>query len=497
MAVDYDVIVVGAGPGGTCCAALLAKKGLKVLLLDKNAKVGGKTMDIEIKGTHGERWATGGFAVRSGPFHDVYKALGIESKLKVVAKPIVAIYRRSGMTWKQARKPPQEVAIDMENYTGMDPNLLFDQWGLKGKDREIALQVMVEMASWMPEQIEKLDDITMTDWFAQRPEIPYPFKRYIFYVTQVMQECLPDIAPMSMVSGIFNYGSQPMGYPKGGYGHVTEVVGEAFKDLGGKLVTKSRVERIIVEKGRATGVTTKDALYRAPIVVSDAGIQPTVLNLVGEEHFDKSYVAYIKGLLPSLGYNGVRYILREKVLPHALYQIWSDNSWWDLKEYLRLKSGGAPKDVTIALMVPSNYDPDLAPPGKQVLVFGTNCSPDTRDAAMLKTLTQRMEEQLAGIFPDIGPAIESKSYAGPREVAALSRDEAMPGMGGEFNLAISIGQTGKYKPSARSPVPGLYYVGMDAGSTKRLLGVNNPVDSALNVTQMVYQYYLDRKFAGH
>jgi prolycopene isomerase len=355
---------------------------------------------------------------------------------------------------------------------------------------------MMEMASWTPEQLDKLDDITMTDWFDRRPEIPYPVKRYIFYVTQVMQECLPDITPMSMVSGIFHYGAQPMGYPIGGYGHVTEVVAETFKDLGGKLVTKARVERVVVEKGRAIGVMTKDALYRAPVVVSSAGIQPTVLKLVGEEHFDKSYVAYIKGLLPSLGYNGVRYVLREKVLPHALYQIWSDDSWWDLKEYLRIKNGGAPKDVTIALIVPSNYDPDMAPPGKQVLIFGTNCSPDTRDEAMLKALNKRMEEQMAEIFPEVGPAIEYKTHAGPRDVAALSRDEALPGTGGEFNLAISIGQTGKYKPSARSPIPGLYYVGMDAGSTKRLLGSNGPVDSAINVAQMVYQYYLDRQFAG-
>jgi phytoene dehydrogenase-like protein len=241
---------------------------------------------------------------------------------------------------------------------------------------------------------------------------------------------------------------------------------------------------------------TKDAVYRAPIIVSDAGIQPTVLKLVSEKYFDKSYIAYVKGLLPSLGYNGVRYILKEKVLPHALYQIWSDNSWWDLKEYMRIKNGGEPKDVTIAMIVPSNYDPDMAPPGKQVIVFGTNCSPDTRDESMLKILNKRMEEQLAEIFPEIVPAIESKTYAGPREVAKLSRDAALPGMGGEFNLAISIGQTGKYKPMAKSPKPGLYYVGMDAGSSKRLLGSNGAVDSAINVAQMVYQYHLDHDFAG-
>jgi prolycopene isomerase len=496
MAAEYYVIIVGAGPGGTCCAALLAQKGLNVLLLDKNAKVGGKQMDTEVKGTHGERWATGGFAVRSGPFHDVYKTLGIETQLKVIAKPIAAIYRRSGMTWKEACLPPQMSVLDMENFKGREPNLLFDQLGVDNKDRDAAIKALAEMAFWTPEQLEKLDDITMSNWFDQRPEIPHPIRRYICYLTQVMQECLPEITPMSMASGIFNYGSQPMGYPKGGYGHVIEMVSEKFKDLGGKLLAKARVERIIVEDGHAVAVMTKDTVYRAPIIVSDAGIQPTVLKLVGEEYFDKSYLAYVKGLLPSLGYNGVRYILKEKVLPHALYQIWSDDSWWDLKEYMRIKNGGEPKDVTIAMIVPSNYDPDMAPPGKQVLVFGTNCSPDTRDEAMLKVLNKRMEEQLAEIFPEIVPAIESKRYAGPREVAALSRDAALPGMGGEFNLAISIGQTGKYKPSAKSPIPGLYYVGMDAGSNKRLLGSNNPVDSAINVAQMAYQYHMDRMFTG-
>jgi flavin-dependent dehydrogenase len=38
---DVDVIIVGAGMAGLTCGCLLAKKGLKVLIIEKNQKVGG------------------------------------------------------------------------------------------------------------------------------------------------------------------------------------------------------------------------------------------------------------------------------------------------------------------------------------------------------------------------------------------------------------------------------------------------------------------------
>jgi phytoene dehydrogenase-like protein len=46
---NYDVIVIGAGPGGSAAAALLAKEGKKVLLVDKNKSAGGKMMTIHDK----------------------------------------------------------------------------------------------------------------------------------------------------------------------------------------------------------------------------------------------------------------------------------------------------------------------------------------------------------------------------------------------------------------------------------------------------------------
>ena len=71
----------------------------------------------------------------------------------------------------------------------------------------------------------------------------------------------------------------------------------------------TRTEQILVEGGRVTGVQTKKGTFEAPIVISNAGLQPTVLKLVGEEHFDKSYANYVRELVPSYSLLGHRYFL--------------------------------------------------------------------------------------------------------------------------------------------------------------------------------------------
>ena len=44
------VVIVGAGPGGLAAALLLAKSGVKVTIVEKRARVGGRTSTIEQDG---------------------------------------------------------------------------------------------------------------------------------------------------------------------------------------------------------------------------------------------------------------------------------------------------------------------------------------------------------------------------------------------------------------------------------------------------------------
>jgi len=484
----YDAIVVGAGPGGCTCAALLAKKGLHVLLLDKNRRVGGKQMSASVKGYRGELWPTGGLPITGGAWIEAFRALGIESKFRIVLKDICMMFLRNGK-WLRA-------VTKMEPYE-MDPNALFDQWGMNDKEKEAGIQILTDFALMPPDKIDSLDDITVKEYCAKYEGMPRSIYEYLAFFTHGVNVGLVDLVPMSeMIKAFQRLTNQPLGYPLGGYGRMSEDFAQVVEDHGSEIKTGTRVERILVEDGRAAGVITRDAIFRSPIVVSDAGIQPTVLKLVGEQYFDKSYVSYVKSLLPSNGFTGSLYILKEPVLECGLYQAWSSEAWWDLDRQDEVKKGNMPQNLVICILVPTNYDPDMGPPGKQVVVAGTPCSPDPSDK-MISAIWKKTDLQMAEMFPEIVPVIESKGpYAGPAQVSALSRDHVLPGQGGEAcGLCVTIGQSGKYKPSAKSPIPGLFYVGFDAGSTA-YMGSQQAVESGLRVAPMVYHYHLEKRQAS-
>jgi phytoene dehydrogenase-like protein len=149
-----------------------------------------------------------------------------------------------------------------------------------------------------------------------------------------------------------------------------------------------------------------------------------------------------------------------------------------------MQNGDWPEIPLIAIDVPSAFDPGLVPvPGHQVANTQVFCSADPT-SSMGDEAIERAERVLAELYPDLRKHVIREERYGAGQISRMTRDSALPGCGGEaVGIAQVVGQVGVSKPNPRTPLPGLYIVGCDAGG--RGAGTHQAVDSGFNVAAMV------------
>ncbi|MBA7643731.1 hypothetical protein ES703_51464 [subsurface metagenome] len=463
--------MVGAGPGGAACAALLAKQGMKTLLLEKNDRAGGKALTLSSKGFSYELWPVAGGPSRSSRWEELIAELELDVELLAPENPVLSLYRLP--SGEYVPHQPLQAA-------GPTPPTPEESEGLS--------RFLNDMISLSPQEVDALDDVTWHE-FVSRYQMPRSVRSSLGMQANILF-VVPDdlLAASEMIKtmrDIMRGGATC--YFKGGYGKIFEGCAKAVERYGGEVRLRTRVERIAIEEGQVRGVVTDKGTFHAPIVISNAGIQPTVLKLVGEEHFDRGYVNYVKDLVPSLGLMGIRYFLSKPVFERPMYLTFSDDNYWNVERAERAKAGQLPEDVLVFVTVPSGYDPSLAPAGKQCALAATLCPPGA-DMEDPQIFWDKLEQTVAKIWPELPQHIEHKEYYGTADVSAVTREHVLPGQGGEcIGLGQIVGQCGQHKPSARAPIRGLFYVGTDAGGYG--CGTHHGVDSAFKVAHMALQYH--------
>ena len=488
---SYDAIVIGAGFGGSSCAGLLAKQGLDVLLTEKNNVSGGKAMSLAKNGFRYTAWVVIGAPVEGNLYQVVLDELEVaDLATLVVPEGSGSIYKTPG--GKYVRMPTT-------SSERLDPTVIFDWLEIPEQDRGPALQFFAEMTLMPPEQVKGLSGTSFGDWIAAAG-IPPALHAFIVSLCcdgmfMVPVDTLDAAEAVASLQAIFTRGGGI--FCEGGYGRVAEACCEAVRRYGGDVRMGTRVKRILVEEGRVSGIETDEGTFEAPIVVSNAGLQPTVLKLVGEEHFDKSYTNYVRDLVPSCSLIGYRYFLSRPVTDAPFGVIFSNESPWTLERFNRACAGDASRQGVLYYEVPSNYDPAGAPEGKQMLMTGSFAPPDPGlSPDELRAWASAGEEALFGAFPELPRLTESKDFYSTRSVSNATRDSVVPGAGGEtIGLGQIVGQCGDHKPSIHAPIRGLFYVGCDAGGSG--IGTQQAIESGMKVASEVGRYHaLRRQLSG-
>jgi len=153
-------------------------------------------------------------------------------------------------------------------------------------------------------------------------------------------EKAPASSALTACIGYYLYGGY---FTKGGAQRFANTLKNIIENKGGKVLVSHRVEKILVENGRVTGVRARGKVFRSPIVVANANAKTTFLELVGEENLGREFVEYIGNL---------------RMSPSAFMVFLGVDM--DLSGYPSLIKN---LDEGFGIIINSNADPSLAPKG--------------------------------------------------------------------------------------------------------------------------------------
>jgi len=397
----YDVTIIGAGIGGLVCGCYLAKAELKVLIVEKNDRVGGYCVSFE----------RDGYKFDAGP-HYLGSLREDEGILFRILKELDILGRVKFLTCD----PTDRIIIP---------------------DKEIFIRrnkedTKNELISHFPKEKENIDNffkfilhrdflyiISKTKKMTFKQLLDSFFNDYklkaVLSILTIDINLPPSKASALVTVVLFREFILDGGYyPKGGMHVLSDLLAQRFKELGGEIILSTTVKKITTKNKKAEAVRlANDELILSKIIISNADATFTFKKLLDCPAPEAERVDKLK---PSFSAFVVFLGLKKKLKvnpPHFVtwflsnYDVEGIYKEMNLFENTQIKGG--------MLIFPSLVDSSLVPVGKDSLrafILAKYVSGNMWRMYKEK-IYNKVVEKLSFLVPDLGNLIELKEIATP------------------------------------------------------------------------------------
>ena len=457
-------VIIGAGFAGLSSAAVLAKQGMEVSVLEKHGQVGGRARVMIKDGFSfdmGPSWywmpeVAEQFFNRFGhTSSDFFTLHRLDPSYQVIYGPedvfqLPASYEELREAFEAREKGS---ALQLDQFL-KEAQFKYDS-GMKDFIFKPGLS-WLEFAEWGALKASfKLDLLqsfsTHIRKFFKSPELLRLLEFPVLFLG-AMPEKIPALYSM------MNYADIKLGtwYPMGGFGELAKAMKQVGEENGVKFHLNTEVERIEIHEGAARRLISNIGAIEADVVLGSADYHHIDQHLLpeGSRRYTAGYWEE-RTMAPSclLWYVGV-----SKKLPRLLHHnLFFERDFGEHAQSIYVDPAW-PEDPLYYVCCPSKTDPGVAPEGMENLFIlipvapGMPDSPEIRIAYFDQTISRL--EAFCGI-PFRDDIVSSTSYAHSDFV-----EDYHAFKGNAYGLANTLNQTAKLKPSIISKkVKNLFYAG--------------------------------------
>jgi phytoene dehydrogenase-like protein len=501
---QFDCVIIGAGHNGLVCAALLARAGRSVLVLEAGAQVGGAAITREF--APGFKVSTGAHLLHLMP-GDLLRSLQLESHglrwagrrlpttaLRVGAPPLeLGRDAVQGLPLKdtaaygayQARMRRFAAAI-APVFSRTPPRLGTDAWSDRLSLLRMAWQIRKIGRRDMRELL-RIGGMNCYDLLEEHFESP-ELKGALGF-DAVLGANFGPRSPGTVLTLLYRLAAESaagdggLSQPMGGMGGLCDALARAAVAAGAVIRTQSAVAGILVEADRARGVVLESGeQITARQVISNADPKTTFLKLLGAAHLDAGFVRRVNHIR-SRGLAAKIHIALDRLPPFtgvseaALRgRLLSAPSLGAIEHaYNHSKYGEFSAAPVMEITVPSINDATLAPHGKHVLSAIVQYAPYELKAGW-ESGRQRFLETTLDALEALAPGLRGCIIAAEVSTPA-DMEKQFRGSGGHWHHGdLAFDQILMVRPvpgaaQYRTPLEGLYLCGAGCHPGGGVMGI--------------------------